>query len=63
MKVLVILILLSKPVVLPFTPGLTCSEQGDAWIEAHATYVDQSGTTDQGWYTPEGKLVYGFFCE
>tara|TARA_R110002020_G_scaffold1439_1_gene6496 strand:+ start:1143 stop:1334 length:192 start_codon:yes stop_codon:yes gene_type:complete len=63
MKVLVILILLTEPVVLPFTPGLSCSAQGEAWIEANATYINQSGTTDQGWYTAEDKLVYAYYCE
>ena len=63
MKVLVILILLTEPMVLPFTPGLNCSEQGEAWIEANATYIDQSETTDQGWYMPEGHLVYAYYCD
>jgi hypothetical protein len=63
MKQLVILILLSNPVVLPFEEGLTCSQQGDAYIEKIATYVDQTETRDQGWYTAKGKLVYGYYCE
>ena len=63
MKQLVILILLSNPVVLPFEEGLTCSQQGDAYIEMIATYSDQTETRDQGWYTPEGKLVYGYYCD
>ena len=65
MKVLVVLILLMDPVVLPLTPGLTCSEHGDAWIEVNATYFTQeeSRNTDQGWYTPEGHLVYGYYCD
>ena len=63
MKQLVILILLSNPVVLPFEEGLTCSQQGDAYIEKIATYSDQTETRDQGWYTPEGKLVYGYYSD
>ena len=63
MKQLVILILLSNPVVLPFEEGLTCSQQGDAYIEKIATYSDHTDTRDQGWYTPEGKLVYGYYCD
>ena len=63
MKQLVILILLSNPIVLPFEEGLTCSQQGDAYIEKIATYIDQTETRDQGWYTPEGKLVYGYYCD
>ena len=63
MKQLVILILLSNPVVLPLEEGLTCSQQGDAYIEKIATYVDQTETRDQGWYTAEGKLDYGYYCE
>jgi len=54
---------MTEPVVLPFTPGLSCSDLGEAWIEANATYVDQSGTMDQGWYTPEGHLVYSYYCD
>ena len=65
MKYVIILILLTEPVVLPFTPGLSCSDQGEAWIEANATYYEdqESRPTDQGWYTPEGKLVYAYYCD
>ena len=63
MKQLVILILLSNPIVLPFEEGLTCSQQGDAYIEKIATYSDQTDTRDQGWYTSKGNLVYGYYCD
>ena len=57
MKQLVILILQSNPIVLPFEEGLTCSQQGDAYIEKIATYSNQTEIRDQGWYTPQGDLV------
>ena len=63
MKVLVILLLLGDPIVVPFTKGLTCSQQGDAYVEKIATYSDQTDTLDQGWYTSKGNLVYGYYCD
>ena len=63
MKYIIILVWLADPIILPFTPGLSCAEQGNAGIEAISSYVEQSETQDQGWYTPEGKLIYGFYCE
>ena len=65
MKVIVILVWLAEPIVLPFTPTLDCFEQGQAAIETVATYQaeEENLLTDQGWYTPEGKLVYAFYCD
>ncbi len=63
MKFLVILILAAEPIILPFNNALTCSEQGQAYIETIATYYEQTDTINQGWYTVNGKLVYGFYCD
>ena len=63
MKFLVILILAAEPIILPFNNALTCFEQGQAYIETIATYYDQTDTLNQGWYTQNGKLVYGFYCD
>ena len=62
MKFLVILILAAEPIILPFNNALTCFEQGQAYIETIATYYEQTDTINQGWYTANGKLVYGFYC-
>ena len=63
MKFLVILILAAEPIILPFNNSLTCSQQGQAYIEKISTYYYKSLTKDQGWYTTKGKLVYGFYCD
>ena len=63
MKFLVILILSAEPIILPFNNSFTCSEQGQAYIETIATYYEQTDTINQGWYTVNGKLVYGFYCD
>ena len=63
MEYLVILILSTNPIILPFDPFLSCSQQGQAYIETIATYYDQTDTINQGWYTEKGKLVYGFYCD
>ena len=63
MKFLVILILAAEPIILPFNNALTCSEQGQAYIETIATYHEQTDNSNQGWYTKKGKLVYGFYCD
>ena len=63
MKFLVILILAAEPIILPLNNALTCSEQGQAYIETIATYYEQTDTINQGWYTVNGKLVYGFYCD
>ena len=46
---------------MPFENKLTCSEQGYMWLDIHTTH-QKSGSTDQGLYTKEGKLIYGFYC-
>ena len=63
MKFLVILILAAEPIILPLNNTLTCFEQGQAYIETIATYYEQTDNINQGWYTQNGKLVYGFYCD
>ena len=61
MKYVIILLLESNPIYIPFDTTISCGDQGEEIIESIATY-HESGI-DQGWYTEEGKLVYGFYCE
>ena len=61
MKYIVILLLAKAPIYLPFDTTLRCAEQGEEIIEVIATYYGPG--SDQGWYTKEGKLIYGFYCE
>ena len=46
---------------MPFENKLTCSEQGYMWLDMHSTH-QASGGKNQGLYTKQGKLVYGFMC-
>jgi len=52
---------LNKPIYVPFDSTLSCGEQGEEIIEAIATY--HGSGTNQGWYTDQGSLIYGFYCE
>ena len=61
MKYVIILLLANDPLYLPFDKTLSCQEQGEEIIEAIATYHGPG--TNQGWYTKEGKLLYGFYCK
>ena len=61
MKYIILLLLASDPLYFPFDKNLTCAEQGEVVIETIATYYGPG--SDQGWYTKEGKLIYGFYCE
>ena len=61
MKYIIILLLATNPLYFPFDTTLSCSEQGEEIIETIATYHGPG--SDQGWYTKEGKLIYGFYCE
>ena len=48
---------------MPFENKLSCMEQGSMWLELNAVYKHQdSRPADQGLYTKQGKLVYGFYC-
>ena len=46
---------------MPFENKLTCQEQGYMWLDMHTKH-QASGGKDQGLYTKQGQLVYGFFC-
>ena len=46
---------------MPFENKLTCVEQGSMWLEINTKH-QATGDKDQGLYTKQGKLVYGFFC-
>jgi len=60
-KYVIILLLASNPIYVPFDTTVSCGEQGEEIIEAIATYSGSG--PEQGWYTKEGKLLYGFYCE
>ncbi len=60
MKSLIIILSLGF-IEIPFENKLTCSEQGSMWLEIHTTH-QAPRPADQGLYTKQGKLVYGFFC-
>jgi len=45
----------------PIESKLTCMEQGSMWLDMHTTH-QESGSEDQGLYTKQGTLVYGFMC-
>ena len=61
MKYIILLLLASDPIYVPFNTTVSCAEQGEMVIEAIATYYGPG--PNQGWYTKEGKLLYGFYCE
>ena len=61
MKFIIILLLASEPLYFPFDQTLNCFEQGEEVMKSIATY--QGPGIDQGWYTEDGKLVYGFYCQ
>ena len=61
MKYIIVLLLATNPLYFPFDKTLTCAEQGEEIIETIATYHGPG--SDQGWYTKEGKLIFGFYCK
>ena len=60
MKLIILLLLVGEPLYFPFDTTLGCYEQGQEIIEAIATYHGPGN--NQGWYTDQGTLVYGFYC-
>ena len=40
-----------------------CTEQADVIREQISSYYSSTDVKDQGWYTPNGKLVIGYKCE
>ena len=61
MKYVIILLLASNSIYIPFDTTTSCGEQGEEIIETIATYHGPG--PEQGWYTKEGKLIFGFYCE
>ena len=61
MKYIIILLLTSNPIYIPFDTTLDCAEQGREVIESIATYKGPG--PKQGWYTKKGNLIYGFYCK
>ena len=61
MKYIVILLLAKDPIHVPFDTTLSCYEQGREVIEAISIYKGPG--SDQGWYTKNGDLIFGFYCE
>ena len=61
MKFIIILLLAQDPIYIPFDTTLDCYDQGNEIMESIATR--QGPGTHQGWYTDQGTLVYGFYCE
>ena len=60
MKSLIIILSIGF-IEMPFEHKLTCMEQGSMWLEINSKH-QASGGKDQGLYTKQGQLVYGFFC-
>ena len=42
------------------THGLDCGEMAKAWREVNTTYYEGP---NQGNYTPDGKLMFGYMCQ
>jgi hypothetical protein len=42
------------------THGQNCGEIADAWMEVNTRYYDGS---NQGNFTPDGKLMIGYICD
>ena len=61
MKYVIILLLASNSIYIPFDTTVSCGEQGEEIIEAIATYHGPG--PEQGWYTKKGDLIFGFYCE
>ena len=60
MKSLIILLSLGF-IEIPYENKLTCMEQGSMWLEMHSKHR-ATGDKNQGLYTKQGQLVYGFYC-
>ena len=55
MKYIIILLLASEPIYVPFNAEKNCFDQGEEIIEAMATYHGPG--PEQAWYTKERKLL------
>ena len=63
MKYVIILLLAKDPIYVPLDKTSHCFEQGEEVIEAIATYHNETKNKSQGWYTKNGDLIFGFYCE
>ena len=63
MKYVIILLLASNSIYIPFDTTISCGEQGEEIIETIATYHNETKNKSQGWYTKNGDLIFGFYCE
>jgi len=68
MKYVVIILLLSTSGVERIelkTGEPNCQEIANAWREVNTKYYDSRNTdpTEQGNYTPAGKLMIGYICD
>ena len=61
MKFIILLVFASGPLYFPFDTTLDCHDQGMEIMESITTYHGPG--PNQGLYTKEGKLVYGFYCK
>ena len=61
MKFIILLLVASEPMYFPFDNTIDCYDQGIEVMESIATYHGPG--INQGWYTNNGTLVYGFYCE
>ena len=61
MKYIILLLLASNSIYIPFDTTTSCGEQGEEIIKSIATYHGPG--PEQGWYTKKGDLVFGFYCE
>jgi len=60
MKSLIIILSIGF-IEMPFESKLSCVEQGSMWLEMNSTHR-ATGDKDQGLYTKQGQLIYGFYC-
>ena len=61
MKYVILLLIMDGPLYFPFDNKLDCYEQGHKIMTSLATYHGPG--PEQGWYTKDNKLVYGFYCK
>ena len=61
MKFIILLLAASEPMYFPFDDNMDCYDQGTMIMESLSTY--QGPGPNQGWYTNNGTLVYGFYCK
>jgi len=60
MKSLIIILSIGF-IEMPFESKLSCVEQGSMWLEMNSTH-QEAGGKNQGLYTKQGQLIYGFYC-